>query len=101
MVVHLVQMVDVLVRKMVEVEIPVSMVVEPAVMWVRVTGQRVVETSTITVVWSTTTTVDCGAGGAAVVIGMMVDVTEVSVMTVEEPAGQSLTSAPQLVMVDT
>lgn len=99
--VHLVQIVDVLVRRMVEVEMVVSMAVVPWVMWVKVTGQRVVDVSTMTVVWSTTTTVDGSGSGASVVIGMTVDVTDVWVRTVEEPAGQSLTSSPQLVMVET
>lgn len=98
---HLVQTVNVLVMRMVDVEMVVSMAVVPWVMCVKVTGQRVVAVSTITVVWSTTMTVDGPGLGASVVIGMTVEVTDVWVRTVVEPAGQSLTSAPQLVMVET
>ena len=55
---HLVQTVDVLVIRTVEVERAVSMVVKPEVTWEEVTGQRVVEVKTMRVVESTTTTVD-------------------------------------------
>lgn len=48
--VHLVQIVEVLVMRIVEVEIPVSIAVEPSVINVEVTGQRVVDVSMMTVV---------------------------------------------------
>jgi hypothetical protein len=47
---HLVQTVEVMVTAMVEVVEPVSMLVTPPVVWVRVTGQMVVDCETMTVV---------------------------------------------------
>jgi hypothetical protein len=65
-----------------------------------VTGQMVVETSTKTVVWSTTISVVPGGGGAGVLTtGTMVEVTMVSVLTMVLPAGQETTSGPQEVIV--
>ena len=44
---HLVQIVEVVVMMTVEVETPVSMLVVPPVVWVFVTGQRVVDVMTL------------------------------------------------------
>jgi hypothetical protein len=98
---HFVQTVEVLVKRTVEVDWLVTMAVVPALVWVRVTGQTVVEVSITTVViTSLSAGVDVVSVPAAVEVVIGAELTAAELAGTEELADEVGTLITEVEVVD-